>query len=343
MKKMSFGKTKAGEEAFLYNISRPGLCVSVTDYGACIVNLYAMDQEGNAIDVMLGYDDVSGYEAGGCHFGAPVGRNANRIGGAAFDIGGVHYELAKNNNGNNLHSGPDYYEKRIWKVVDFNDHQIAFSLNSPDGDQGYPGAADISMTYEVTEDQMLKISYRAVSDKDTIINMTNHSYFNLNGHFSGDILGHTVVLDADYFTRADSEAIPTGELVDVTGTPMDFRSGRVIGDDIDSDYEATRLGGGYDHNWVLKNNGRFTKVAEFIGDKSKIVMEVYTDLPGIQFYTGNFIKEENGKADAEYFKRSGACFETQYFPDAIHHDNFAGPICKAGEEYKTSTGYRFRV
>ena len=172
--------------------------------------------------------------------------------------------------------------------------------------------------------------------------MTNHSYFNLNGHDSGDILSHRVTVDADAFTMADEQSIPTGEIVDVTDTPMDFRKGRVIGEDIDAPYEALRLGKGYDHNWVLKNKGKFAKVAEAAGDASGIVMEVYTDLPGIQIYTGNFLNQEPGKDGAVYPHRAAVCFETQYFPDAIHHDNFPGPVCKAGQACHTVTAYRFR-
>lgn len=342
LKKSEFGKTAEGVQAYLYTMTNDaGMSASVTDFGGTLVNLEVPDKEGKLKDVVLGYDDVSGYQEGDCFFGAIVGRNANRIGGASLEINGVLYELDKNDNGNNLHSGWNYYNKRFWKVLEQADDHVTFSLHSEDGDQGYPGALDVKVTYELTEENTIRLTYDAVPDKDTIINMTNHSYFNLNGQGSGDVLGHTVTLDADFFTRADEESIPTGEYTDVTGTPMDFRQGRVIGDEIDSDYEATRFGLGYDHNWVLKNDGKFAKVAKAVAPESGIVMEVYTDLPGVQVYTGNFLKGESGKKGASYNRRASICFETQYFPDAVHHENFASPICKAGEHYHTETAYHF--
>ena len=318
-----------------------GTSVSVSDYGAALVSLFVRGKDGNPVDVVLGYDDVTGYEKGGDSIGATVGRNANRIGGASIEINGVTYELDKNDNGNNLHSGYDYYNKRFWDVAENADDHVTFRLHSPDKDQGYPGALDMYVTYTLDEDSMLTIHYEAVPDKDTVINMTNHSYFNLNGHDSGTVLNHSVTLDAESFTPADRESIPTGEIRSVDGTPMDFRSGKTLGKEIDADYEPLRLGGGYDHNWVLKNEGRFDKVAEVTADRSGIRMEVYTDLPGVQMYTANFLNGEPGKEGALYGKRSAVCLETQYFPDAIHHDNFPGPVCRAGEKYDTRTAYRF--
>lgn len=347
MKKLQvggFGTTAEGKAVHLYTLTNEaGMSAAVTDFGAVLVRLEVPDKDGVKRDVVLGYDDAAGYAEGTNFFGAPVGRNANRIGGASVEINGVVYELEKNDNGNNLHSGNDFFNVRMWQVIEQADDRVVFLLHSEDGDQGYPGTLDIKVTYELTEENEIRFSYDAVPDQNTILNMTNHSYFNLNGHDSGDILGHTVTLDADFFTRADAESIPTGELVDVTGTPMDFRQGRVIGDEIDAEYEATQFGQGYDHNWVLKNNGKFGKVAKAVGNESGIVMEVSTDLPGVQMYTGNFIDNEPGKNGAVYGRRSAVCFETQYFPDAIHHENFAGPICKAGEAYHTVTAYRFSV
>ena len=323
----TFGSTSKKEEAVLYTLTNEnGMSASITNYGAALVKLNVPDKEGKLRDVVLGYDDVTGYEKGGGSFGAPVGRNANRIGGAVITIQDKTYELEKNDNGNNLHSGTNYYNKRIWNVGEKTDSKIEFVLHSPDGDQGYPGTLDMHVTYELTEDNELRLIYDAVPDQDTIINMTNHSYFNLDGHDSGNVLKELVTLDADYFTRADAQSIPTGELVDVTGTPMDFRMPRALGEAIDADYEAVRLGKGYDHNWVLKNNGKFDKVAQAVSEKSGIVMEVWTDLPGMQMYTANFLDNEHGKNGAVYGIRDAVCFETQYFPDAVHHENFASPI-----------------
>ena len=337
-----FGTTEKGQKALLYTMKNDaGTSVSVSDYGAALVSLFVRGKDGNPVDVVLGYDNVTGYEKGGDSIGATVGRNANRIGGASIEINGVTYELDKNDNGNNLHSGYDYYNKRFWDVAENADDHVTFRLHSPDKDQGYPGALDMYVTYTLDEDSMLTIHYEAVPDKDTVINMTNHSYFNLNGHDSGTVLNHSVTLDAESFTPADRESIPTGEIRSVDGTPMDFRSGRTLGQEIDADYEPLRFGGGYDHNWVLKNEGRFDKVAEVTADRSGIRMEVYTDLPGVQMYTANFLNGEPGKEGALYGKRSAVCLETQYFPDAIHHDNFPGPVCRAGEKYDTRTAYRF--
>ena len=340
----TFGSTSKKEEAVLYTLTNEnGMSASITNYGAALVKLNVPDKEGKLRDVVLGYDDVTGYEKGGGSFGAPVGRNANRIGGAVITIKDKTYELEKNDNGNNLHSGTNYYNKRIWNVGEKTDSKIEFVLHSPDGDQGYPGTLDMHVTYELTEDNELRLIYDAVPDQDTIINMTNHSYFNLDGHDSGNVLKELVTLDADYFTRADAQSIPTGELVDVTGTPMDFRMPRALGEAIDADYEAVRLGKGYDHNWVLKNNGKFDKVAQAVSEKSGIVMEVWTDLPGMQMYTANFLDNEHGKNGAVYGIRDAVCFETQYFPDAVHHENFASPICKKGMPYHTVTSYKFET
>lgn len=339
----TFGAVKDGRKAKAYTLTNDaGMSAQFSDYGATLVRLLVPDKEGGFRDVVLGYSDAAGYEAGTESIGATVGRNANRIAGASFELNGVTYKLTANQFGNNLHSGNDFYNKRFWKVEEAADDHITFLLHSPDGDQGYPGTLDMKLTCALTEENEVRFTYDAVPDQDTIINMTNHSYFNLNGHDSGDILSHRVTVDADAFTMADEQSIPTGEIVDVTDTPMDFRKGRVIGEDIDAPYEALRLGKGYDHNWVLKNKGKFAKVAEAAGDASGIVMEVYTDLPGLQIYTGNFLNQEPGKDGAVYPHRAAVCFETQYFPDAIHHDNFPGPVCKAGQACHTVTAYRFR-
>lgn len=339
----TFGAVKDGRKAKAYTLTNnAGMSAQFSDYGATLVRLLVPDKEGGLRDVVLGYSDAAGYEAGTESIGATVGRNANRIAGASFELNGVTYKLTANQFGNNLHSGNDFYNKRFWKVEEAADDHITFLLHSPDGDQGYPGTLDMKLTCALTEENEVRFTYDAVPDQDTIINMTNHSYFNLNGHDSGDILSHRVTVDADAFTMADEQSIPTGEIVDVTDTPMDFRKGRVISEDIDAPYEALRLGKGYDHNWVLKNKGKFAKVAEAAGDASGIVMEVYTDLPGLQIYTGNFLNQEPGKDGAVYPHRAAVCFETQYFPDAIHHDNFPGPVCKAGQACHTMTAYRFR-
>lgn len=339
-----FGTLKNGEKAHLYIMENDnGVSAAVTDYGAALVNLKTFDKDGNMLDVVLGFDDVAGYENGTECFGASVGRNANRIGGAEFELNGVTYKLAENDNGNNLHSGPDTYFKRMWKVTDSGDDHVTFVLHSPDKDQGYPGNLDMHVTYILDEDNGITVHYEAVPDQDTIINMTNHSYFNLNGEGSGTALNHILTMDSDFFTPADGEAIPTGEIRPVDGTPMDFRSGRMLGADIDSDFEALKLGGGYDHNWLLKTEGKFIKTAELAADKSGIIMDMYTDRPGVQLYTANFLEGSIGKGGARYNSRDAVCLETHFYPDAVHHENFPGPVCKAGEKYETRTMYRFRT
>lgn len=343
MRQRSFGKNTKGEAATLYTFeNKNGMVMEVSDFGATLVSLMVPDKNGNPTDVVLGYDDPIGYEGpSGTFFGATVGRNANRIGKAAFTINGKSYQIDKNDGNNNLHSGYDFYSFRIWNVKETTENSITFALHSPDGDQGYPGALDVEVKYTLREDNAIQIDYHGVPEADTIINLTNHSYFNLNGHASGPITKHLIWVDADAYTRADAESIPTGEITPVEGTPMDFRTKKEVGRDIDADYEAVIFGKGYDHNWCLNNNGKFAKVAELNADISGITMEVYTDLPGVQIYSANFLVEEPGKNGVVYKHRQGICFETQYYPDAINHDNFAGPICKAGEVYRTTTVYKF--
>lgn len=342
MKTRSFGKNGKDQEATLYIFENAkGMVMEVTDFGA---TLYALriPSGGKMVDVVLGYDDPLGYEGpGGTFFGQTVGRNANRTGGAHFELGGKTYHLDANNGRNNLHSGLDFYSFRIWQVEKVTDQAITFALHSPDGDQGFPGALAVKVTYTLTDDNALHIDYEGISDADTVFNLTNHSYFNLNGHDSGSILDHNLWLDADAFTPADAESIPTGQILPVEGTPMDFRTPKKVGRDIDADYEALNFGHGYDHNWCLNNPGRFRKVAGLKADLTDICMEVYTDLPGVQIYTGNFIDKEAGKDGAVYERRQGICFETQVYPDALNKPDFPSAVIKAGEKAETRTVYQF--
>lgn len=339
--KKSFGITKDGQEATLFSMeNKRGMTVTVSDYGATLVSLLVPDSGGNLRDVVLGYDDVSGYESGGAFFGAIVGRNANRIKNASFKLNGNTYTLDKNDNENNLHSGNDFYCKRLWKAEAADEMQTVFSLLSPDGDQGYPGELCIRVTYSLTDENELYIQYEAKAQEDTIVNLTNHSYFNLDGHDSGDVLRQKAWIDAAFFTRADAESIPTGELLPVINTPMDFTSPKAIGQEIADSYEAVKLGNGYDHNWVLNGTGK-RKAAALSSCESGITMEVWTDLPGIQFYTGNFIEREMGKNSCVYQKRQGVCFETQYFPDAVNQPSFKVPKVNAGTVFKTETMFKF--
>ena len=341
--KERFGKLSDGRETWIYVLKNSnGMEIRVSDYGAALVNVFVPDKNGEKRDVVLGYDNALGYEKGDKFFGAIVGRCANRIGGACFTLNGKTYHLEKNDHENNLHSGTDFYNKRIWQVKEEHDTSVTFLLHSPDMDQGYPGDVDIEVTYTLTEDNEVKIHYYAVPKADTILNLTNHSYFNINGEGSGSILEQEAWINADAYTRADAESIPTGEITPVEGTPMDFRERKLLGKEIDSCYEATKLGGGYDHNWVLNGSG-LRKVGELLSEKSGIKMEVYTDLPGMQVYTANFLEDDLGKNGNVYGRRSAVCFETQYFPDAVNKEQFDGPVALAGETYETETIYRFFI
>lgn len=343
--KKEFGKNFKGETAFLYEITNEnGMKAVVTDFGATLHSLYVPDQDGKLRDVVWGYETVAGYEIdNGPYFGATVGRIANRVGGAVVTINGVDYKMAVNERTNCLHSGPDGYHLRIWKT-ELLENAVKFSLLSPDGDQGLPGNFDLHVTYTVTEDNGLHISYDGISDQDTYVSLTNHSYFNLDGEDSHSILEHELWLNADAYTRVSEEMISTGEIMDVTGTAMDFRTPKALGKDIGREEEPLRIGGGYDHNWVINAHKKEEAVARVSSAKSGICMEVFTDCPGIQVYTGNFLgNKEGGKRGRRYEDRSAVAFETQQFPDAMHHDNFPSALLKAGEDFHTETEYRFAV
>lgn len=324
-----------------------GVSASFTDLGGTWLTMLVPDQDGKLADVVLGYDSANACMSYPGHLGAPVGRNANRIKDASFSLNGVTYQLAVNSGkNNNLHSGPDYFRNRLW-AADAEETElgtrVTFSLFSPDGDQGYPGNAEVVISYTLTPDNSLQIDYKMTADADTIANFTQHAYFNLAGHSSGSALKQEVWIDADAYTPADEESIPTGEIVPVAGTPMDFTAMKPIGQDIGADFEALKFGNGYDHNWVLNHpDGELALSAKAFDPASGRVMEVYTDLPGVHFYTGNFLTGNyQGKEGTAYNIRDGYCFETQYFPNAINQPEFKSPVVKAGEEYHTTTVFHF--
>lgn len=347
MKKVNvsdFGSLSNKESAKLYVLTNNNeASISLCDYGATLVSVNVPDKNGNNVDVVLGYDDVTGYEKAETFFGATVGRNGNRIKNGSFTINGKTYQLEKNDNGNNLHSGTKFFNKRMWQVSEYDDSHVKFVLNSEDGDQGYPGKVEISVTYTLTEENEIVIEYEGVPSEDTILNMTNHSFFNLSGEGSGTVLEQEAYIDSDKYTLTDDFSIPTGELADVENTPMDFREYRVIGKSIDEDFKPLNQAGGYDHNWSIKGEGSFRRVAGLKSSETGIEMEVYTDLPGLQMYAGNYLERENGKNSNTYLKRHGICFETQFFPDAINHSEFISPITKAGQRYYTKTSYKFKT
>jgi len=339
MKKQPFGVLPTGEQAFLYTISGGKLTAQVSDFGATLVRLYVPDSHGALADVVLGFDDANGYRNSTTYFGATVGRNANRIKGAAFSIGEESFQLPKNERGNNHHSGPDSYAFRLWQVERHESHRIQFYLRSPHGDQGFPGNADIRVTYALEEPDTLSVTYEAVSDRDTVFNLTNHSYFNLAGHSKQEeAMAQVLCMPSAYFNPCDREGIPTGEIRSVAGTPMDFRIPKALAQDIAADYECLHLQYGYDHNYLVSSNPCLTLCHIPSGRK----MEISTDCPCIQIYAGNFICEPQGKDGISYGRRSGIAIETQFAPDSLHHPDWPQPVVKAGVLYRSQTKYTFR-
>ena len=343
MQKRSFGTTKDGKEVFLFSLeNKNGVKVEVTNFGANLVNVFVPGKDGKVEDVVLGFDDVAGYEVNPSFFGAVIAPSANRIGGASFELIGEAYPLKKNNGENNLHSDEELgAHKRVWDITE-NEDSVTFTLKNADGELGFPGNKEFKVTYSLNDENGLKIAYEATSDKDTIINPTNHSYFNLKGHKEGTIEDHKITLLASNYTPADEASIPYGDIVSVEGTPMDLRQELVIGEKIDSDFDQLNFAVGYDHNWVTDNcNGEVRKIATVKAPGDVRVMEVYTDLPGVQFYAGNFIDPQTGKDGASYAKRSGLCLETQCYPDSIHKPNFPSVVYGPTKAYKSTTIYKF--
>ena len=337
--KKPFGILPEGEQAYLYTISSGKLEAHISDFGATLVRLYVPDREGNLADVVLGFHDANGYLGSTTYFGATVGRNANRIQGATFVLNDRDVVLTKNDNGNNLHSGPDCYAFRLWQVEHHEENLLQFSLQSPDGDQGFPGNADIRVTYAFDGPDTLRITYDAVSDKDTVFNFTNHSYFNLAGHDRPELaMGQTLCMPARFYNPDDAMSIPTGELRSVVGTPMDFREPKAVGRDIEQDYICLKLQGGYDHNFEVFCN----PCATLHDPVSGRTMAISTDCPGLQMYSGNFLKGETGKDGVSYCNRGGVALETQYYPDSVHHPEWPQPFVKAGERYHSETSYSFK-
>ena len=335
MKKV-FGKLPSGETAHLYTITSGTITAAVTDFGGNLVSLWVPDKDGNLADVVLGYDSPAEYLADDVFLGAPVGRNANRIGDACFYLSGKHYFLFANNGKNNLHSGPDFYHHRMWDVVSLSESSITLHLYSPHGDQGFPGNAHIQMTYAL-EGSTLRISYEAIADHDTVFNMTNHSYFNLAGHQHPEKAYDQILsMAARFYTPTDAGSIPTGEMRSVVGTPMDFRAPKRIGRDAFADDEQLKLANGYDHNFEVFCN----PCAILIDPDSGREMAVHTDCPGIQLYAGNFLGE-TGKGGVVYSKRTGIALETQFYPNSVNHPEWKQPFVKEGQPYHSETVYRF--
>lgn len=380
MKTIKFGKLEDGRSAGLYILEAPdGMRAAVTDYGAALVSLAVPDRKGAMRDVVLGHDDVTGYVNGSGHIGASVGRVANRIAGACFELNGNEYALTANNGPNCLHGGRDFFRDRLWSVkIDFtsvrsgdimaayasesiadkdpargmrglHDNSITFCLDSPDGDQGFPGSMHIEVTYSLPGNGKLRIDYSAVSDADTPVSFTNHSYFNLNGHDSGTVMGHMLKLNAEYYTPVDENLIPSLP-APVSGTPFDFREAKMLGRDIKAEDQQLAFGNGYDHNFVIGDSAvesaerSIREAGVLYSEDSGICMTVLTDMPDMQVYTANSMDAEPGKDGAVYGSRSSVCLETQFRPDAVNSidpDIRGNCILKAGDEFESTTIYRF--
>lgn len=343
MEKVNFGVTKRGEEASLYVLeNKNNTTIKVTDYGATLVSLLFADKAGVQKDLVLGYDNVTGYEEHISYFGAIIGRNGNRIKDSRFTINGKEYRIDENENHNNLHSGKNGFDTVIWEVREHTDNSITFYHYSSETEQKFPGNMEITVTYTIADDDTLHIVYNGKADADTVMNCTNHSYFNLNGHESGSIEGQVLQIFADAYTPVvDSSAIPTGEIASAEGTPMDFRTEKQIGQDIRADFEQLHFTGGYDHNYVLGRSGEKKIMANAYCRESGIALEAETDCCGVQFYAGNFIGEQTGKGGASYHDRSAFCLESQFYPNAVNEPDFPSPVVKAGDTYHTETSYRF--
>jgi aldose 1-epimerase len=342
----SFGKTPDGQDVRLYTLTNVnGLKAQIMTYGAIVTSLEVPDKDGTMGDIVLGYDNLDDYIKETPYFGAIVGRYGNRIGKGKFTLDGATYTLATNNNENHLHGGLKGFDKVVWQdepVWRPNGVGVKLSHLSKDGEEGYPGNLKATVVCLLTNDNELRFEYEATTDKATPVNLTHHGYFNLTGG-ARDILGHRLTLNADKFTPVDAGLIPTGELTDVKGTPMDFTKPTAIGERIDNDYEQLQFGGGYDHNWVLnKEDGGMTLAARVHEPTTGRIMEVHTTEPGVQFYAGNFLDGTlTGKDGVVYKHRWGFCLETQHFPDSPNKPNFPSTILQPGGKYETTTVYRF--
>ncbi|TDG34944.1 galactose mutarotase [Pedobacter changchengzhani] len=339
-----FTTTIDGKSVKLYHLTnKSGASVAITNLGGRVVSILMPDKDNKLVDVALGYDSVGTYlKKGEPFFGAIIGRYGNRIGKGQFTLDGKAYQLQLNNGPNTLHGGDDGFFKQVWDAKQ-DGHKLELTYSSKDGEAGYPGKLDVKVVYTLTDDNALKIDYTATTDKNTIINLTNHTYFNLSGEGSKTILDHELMIAADSITPVDSTLIPTGKLMAVKGTPFDFNTAKAIGKDIGQKDEQLKFGIGYDHNFALNKHDDKTIVASIMSPVTGIKMDIYTDQPGLQFYCGNFLdgKDKDGKGGKAYPHRSAFCLETQHFPDAPNHPNFASTELKPGETYKTSTTYKF--
>ena len=346
--KAPFGQTEAGQPIELYTLKNAsGMEAGIINLGGIVVSLKVPGRGGQIADVVLGFDKLADYEKPNPYFGAIVGRYGNRIAKGRFTLTGVEYKLAVNDGENSLHGGIHGFNHAVWQAreVPGADPAVELTYVSKDLEEGYPGNLTVKVTYTLTAANELRIDYSATTDKDTVANVTNHSYFNLAGQGQGDILGDVLTIYASKFTPVDAGLIPTGELKSVAGTPFDFRQPTVIGARIDNDDEQLKRGKGYDHNWVVDGAPGTLRPAARVSDPgSGRVLEVLTTEPGVQFYTGNFLDgTSTGKSGKVYQRRYGFCLETQHFPDSPNHPDFPTTVVKAGAQYKSTTVFRFSV
>lgn len=348
IKMSEFGKMPDGQAVDLYTLNNSsGMQVAITNYGGRIVSLTAPDRSGKMDDVVLGFDDLAGYLANNPYFGALIGRYGNRIGGAKFTLDRKEYHLAANDGPNSLHGGLKGFDKVVWKAHEVPGNHPALELTylSKNGEEGYPGNLKVKVVYTLMGNNSLQIDYSATTDKDTVLNLTNHSYFDLSGQGSGDILKTQMMINASQFTPVDANLIPTGEIRKVEGTPFDFRKSTAIGERINGDDEQLKLGRGYDHNFVLDHSGHgLTLAARAVDPDSGRVLEVLTTQPGIQFYTGNFLDGTvHGKGGKVYGHRYAFCLETQHFPDSPNKPDFPSAELKPGQTYQETTVFKFSI
>lgn len=343
--KNDFGKTKAGEQVFVYTLdNNNGLSADILTLGGIIKSLYVTDKNGVKHDVVLGRDTIEDYSANDGYLGALIGRHANRIENSVFTIGDNEYHVGINEGKNSLHGGVVGFDKKVWAAVakDSDEPSLELSITSPDGEEGFPGNLEVKVIYTLTKDNSIKIDYNATTDKDTVLSMTNHSYFNLGGHDSGTIDDHILQMNSAFYTPNNDECMPTGEVDSVCSTPFDFRAPKPIGQDINSDFEQIKMFGGYDHNFAIIGRG-MRLFAVVSSPKTDITMHVYSDLPGVQLYTSNALSDGIYKNGAHYTTHQALCLETQYFPNSMAHSHFPSPVLKKGDTYHTVTEYKFTV
>lgn len=341
----AFQSTIDGKQTDLYTLKNSnGMTAAITNYGGRIVSLLVPDKDGKMRDVVVGHGSVQDFvNSGEAYFGATIGRVGNRIANGKFTLDGKEYTLFKNNGPNTLHGGKKGFQAVVWDATQPNDTTLVLHYLSPDGEEGFPGNLDVTVTYSLTSDNGFKCDYKATTDKKTPVNLTNHAFFNLNGEGSGTINNHVLQINADRYTPVDSTLIPTGKIEPVAGTPFDFRQPTPIGQRVDQQNEQLKFGKGYDHNFVLNGSG-MKKAAIAVGDQSRIQMDVYTEEPGLQFYGGNFMQGKNTfKNGSKDEFRTAFCLETQHFPDAPNQPSFPSIVLLPGKTYQTSSLYKFSV